>query len=74
MRHPEDGYATPAAALISLAIAVVTAALVGRAVSELRLARAEFSRMSVEYDLASAHQLALLSIAGRSQTTVRSSP
>lgn len=62
-RSDEDGYATPAAAVIAMAIAAVVIAYVARSTSELRLARAEFKRMQIEYALAGAHNVALLAIA-----------
>jgi len=65
-RPNEDGYATPSAAVISMAIATVVAALVGRSVAEVRLARAELDRTEVEYAMAGAHEAALLSIASSS--------
>jgi hypothetical protein len=64
MRHSDqDGYATPAAAVISMAIAAVVIAYVARSTSELRLARTEFQRTQIEYMLAGAHNVALLAIA-----------
>lgn len=59
----QDGYATPAAALIATAIAVVTIAFVSRATTELRLTRAEFKKTQAQYLLAGAHNVALLAIA-----------
>lgn len=59
----EEGYATPAAAMIAMAIAVVTIASVSRATSELRHARADFQKVQVEYRLTGAHNAALLAIA-----------
>lgn len=59
----QDGYATPAAAMIGTAIAVITIAFVSRSVSELRLARADFQKTQTEYLLAGAHNVALLAIA-----------
>lgn len=58
-----DGYATPAATLISMAIAGVVIAGLARSSSEMRLARAELRRSQVEYALAGAHNVALLAIA-----------
>lgn len=63
----QDGYATPAAALIATAIAVVTIAFVSRATTELRLTRAEFKKTQAEYLLAGAHNVALLAIATSSK-------
>lgn len=62
-RSDQDGYATPAAAVIAMAIAAVVIAVVARATSELRLARAEFQRTQIQYALAAAHNVALLAIA-----------
>lgn len=59
----QDGYATPAAAGIAMAIAVVTIAYVSRSTIELRLARADFAKTQAEYLLAGAHNVALLAIA-----------
>jgi hypothetical protein len=59
----QDGYATPAAAAIATAIAVVTIAFVSRSTTELRLARADFNKAQVQYRLAGAHNIALLAIA-----------
>lgn len=59
----QDGYATPAAAVISMAIAVVTIAFISRSTTELRLARADFKKTQAEYLLAGAHNVALLAIA-----------
>ncbi len=47
----EDGYATATAAMIALALAVVAAAVVGAATTELRTARAEFDRRGAEFAL-----------------------
>jgi hypothetical protein len=58
-----EGYATPAAAMIAMAIAIVTIASVSRATSELRQARAGFDKTQVQYRLAGAHNVALLAIA-----------
>lgn len=58
-----DGYATPAAAMIATAIAVVTIAFVSRASTELRLARTDFAKTQTEYLLSGAHNVALLAIA-----------
>lgn len=59
----QDGYATPAAAMIATAIAVVVIAVISRSTSELRLARADFQKTQAEYRLAGAHNVALLAIA-----------
>lgn len=51
----QAGYATPAAMVFSLALALVAAAFVGRSVGQLRLARADLERTQTEYALAGAH-------------------
>jgi hypothetical protein len=48
----ESGFATPAAAAISLAIALMATAVTSAAVSELRLAHADLSRTEADYALA----------------------
>ena len=53
---------TPAAAIISFAVSIVVAAMVARATSEFRLARAELARTQAEYALAAAHNAAVLAI------------
>lgn len=58
----EDGYATPAAAVICMAIAVVAAAVTARGLSELRIAKAELARTQAEYVLAGAHDSAVAAI------------
>lgn len=50
----DAGYATAAAMVFSLGLALVAAALIGRSVAQLRLARADLDRMAVEYLLAGA--------------------
>jgi hypothetical protein len=66
VRSRRDGYATPAATIISMAVAIVVIANLTRATSELRLARAEFNRTKTEYALSAAQNLAVLSIAASS--------
>ncbi|WP_312165809.1 hypothetical protein [Phenylobacterium sp.] len=61
--NEQDGYATPAAAVISLALALVVGAGMARALAELRITRAELSRTQEEYKLAAAHNGAMLMIA-----------
>jgi hypothetical protein len=61
-REDSAGYATPAAAAISMAIALVAAATVSRSFAELRLARAEFQRAQVEAKLSAAQDAAMLTI------------
>jgi hypothetical protein len=68
MARPDDeGYATPAAAVICTAISLVVAALMVRGLSDLRLAQAELARTKVEYALGSAQNAAILAIATSSQ-------
>lgn len=57
-----SGYATPAALVFALAIALIAAALVGRSVAALRLARADMARTEVEYGLDGAHFAAAATI------------
>lgn len=56
------GYATPAALVLSLAMALIASALVGRSVMQLRLARADFTRTQAEYLLDGAHLAAAAAI------------
>jgi hypothetical protein len=58
----EAGYATPAAAVISMAIAGVVTVLSASAFAELRLAKAELVRLQAEYALIAAHNAAMLVI------------
>jgi len=67
MQPRDDGYATPAAAVISVALAMVATAGVTRALAELRLARAELARTRTEYALSSAQNAAMLAIATSNQ-------
>ena len=67
MASSDDGYATPAAAVIAMAIAVVTIAYISRSTTELRLARADFKKTQAQYLLAGAHNVALLAIATSSK-------
>mgnify|MGYP006084557381 CR=1 FL=1 len=62
-RSSQDGYATPAAAIIALTVAVVVIAGLTRSMAELRLARSEFQKTRIEYALGAAHNLAVLSVA-----------
>lgn len=62
-RSSREGYATPAAALIAMTVAVVVIATLNRTMAELRLSRSEFSRTQAEYALAAAQNVAVLSIA-----------
>jgi hypothetical protein len=56
---PDGGYATAAALAVSLAVAVLAAALVVRGVATLKLARADFRRSQAEYALSGAQALAV---------------
>jgi hypothetical protein len=62
-RARRDGYATPAAAVITMAIALVTTAGMTRALAELRLSKAEFAKTRAEYAFAAAQNAAMLAIA-----------
>lgn len=55
----DAGYATAAALTVSLAIAILAAALVMRGVAVLKLARADYRRSQAEYALSGAHVLAV---------------
>jgi hypothetical protein len=55
----DGGYATAAALTISLAVAILAAALVMRGVAMLKLARADFRRSQAEYALSGAQTLAV---------------
>ncbi len=57
-----DGYATAAAAMVSLAIALVATAVTATSVAELRLARTDLRRMQAEYGLAGAETLAAMTV------------
>jgi hypothetical protein len=69
-RSEEDGYATPAAAIIATAMAAIAAAFVSMAASQARLARADYDRGEAESRLAGAHNVAVLTIA----TSLRAPP
>lgn len=58
----EAGFATPAAAAVSLALALVAAASVTAAVTELKRGQADLTRAQAEYALAGAQQRAALTI------------
>ena len=55
----DGGYATAAALAVSLAVAILSAALVMRGVAALKLARADFRRSQAEYALSGAQVLAV---------------
>jgi hypothetical protein len=57
--RPDGGYATAAALAVSLAVAILAAALVMRGVATLKLARADFRRSQAEYALSGAQAMAV---------------
>lgn len=57
-----SGYATPAALVFALAIALIAMALINRSVGALRLARADMARTQAEYGLDGAHFAAAATI------------
>lgn len=63
----QDGYATPAAAVISFAIAIVVATLTVRGTAELGLAKAELAAAQTDYALAAAQNAAMAVIATSSR-------
>ncbi|WP_310540381.1 hypothetical protein [Phenylobacterium sp.] len=52
--NSDQGYATPAAMVISLALALVGSALVARSVQLLRLSKLDLERLQIEYSLSGA--------------------
>jgi hypothetical protein len=60
--HPESGFMTPAATLVSLALGLGAAAAVSASVSELKLARSDFRRTQIETRLDDAEQRTALTI------------
>jgi hypothetical protein len=62
LNDAESGFATPAAAAASLAIALMAAAVMTAGVSELRFARADLRRSQADYALAGAQTRAALSV------------
>jgi hypothetical protein len=60
--EPDDGFATPAAAAVSLALAMVAAAMTTAAVSELRFAHADLARTQANYALDAAQTRAALGL------------
>lgn len=62
MASDDGGYATPAAAVISLAIALVVTSVMARAMSELHLAKSDLSKTQADYALSAATQAALVAI------------
>lgn len=63
----EAGYATPAALVFCLALALMAAAAVGRSVATLRLARVDLAAMRTEYGLAGAHLAASAAVVRTAQ-------
>lgn len=62
MTADDEGYATPAAAVISLAIALVVTAVMARSLSELNLAKQALARTQADYALNAAVNGALIAI------------
>jgi len=60
----ESGFATPAATMVCLALALTTSAVMAASLSELKLSRAEFEHARIENLLAGAQQKAWLSTLG----------
>lgn len=58
----QDGYATPLALVLTLAMGLIASAMVGRSVGQLRLARADLDRSQAEYLLDGAHLAAVAAI------------
>lgn len=67
MVSDDAGYATPAAVVISFAIAMVVTSVTARAMSELKLAKADLARTQADYALSAAAQAALVAIATSDQ-------
>jgi hypothetical protein len=61
-RSDQDGFATPGAAVVSLALAIMVTAVMVRSTSELRRARADLERTRAEYALEGAAAAAEISI------------
>jgi hypothetical protein len=62
MTAADDGYATPAAAVISLAVALVVTSLMARSLSELNLAKTALTKTQADYALKAAIDAALAAI------------
>lgn len=58
----DAGYATPAAMVFALALALIATALVGRSVMQLRLAKTDLEKRVVEQTLDGAHLLAAATV------------
>jgi hypothetical protein len=67
-RH--DGYATAAAVVVCMAVALSAAAAMGSSVAELRLARGDLRRIQAQYGLGGASMQALAAL-GRAPETTR---
>ena len=65
---PQDGYATPAAVVISLALAIVATAVSARSIATLKLAQGDLDRTKAEYALAGAQQTAAAAFLAPGQT------
>jgi predicted nucleic acid-binding protein len=57
---PDSGFATPAATMVSLAIALIATAVTATTVSQLQLSRRDFSRARTEYALIGGQEIAAL--------------
>lgn len=60
----EDGFATPAATMISLALGLSAVAVMSASMGQLKLARADFGKAQIENTLAGEHQRAILAVLG----------
>ena len=68
----DDGFATPAAVMVSLGVALVATAVTGEAIAQLRLARSDFARSQIESRLDGAQASAALAvISGGASTRMR---
>ena len=59
---PDAGFATSAATMVALALAIIATAATANAIMELRAARSDFGRARASYLLDGAHQLAALGV------------
>lgn len=64
---PDAGFATPAAVVVSLALALIASAVTLNSIMELRLARADLDRVTADYALAGAQQAAVLALLSAKQ-------
>lgn len=60
--NPTDGYATPAAMIISLGLALVAVAVAAHSTADMQLARQDLDQARLEYALAGAQTLAAVKI------------